>query len=399
MKIIQVNNEHRLLGGSDFVARSTVDLLRRRGHEVYCLTARSSELGEGVLGRIRAFMNGLYSRSGVRDIRVLLTQENVDIVHVHELYPFISPWILPVCRQAGVPVVMTCHDHRLSCPIAFHINRGHICERCANGSQLWCVIENCRRNIFESISYSLRSTLSQQFRLFGDNVTIFIALAQFAKNRLQSIGVAENRICVIPNASSVSDVPTDASKGKYIAYVGRIAPEKGLETLIDASRITGLPVKIAGDTSGMPQIERKSPDNVTFIGRVDKEKIEQLYREARFIVVPSECYEMCPLVISEAMGQGLPVIASDIGGLAELVVDGKTGLLFRPGNKDQLASQMRYLWNNPKLCFEFGLAGWERAGRKYTEDHYYTNLVSAYEKALTIASGEDAGLNHTRRSG
>jgi glycosyltransferase involved in cell wall biosynthesis len=354
MTILQINNEHRTIGGSDIVAEYTTSILREKGHNVFCFISKSSEIGNSLSGKARAFLQGIYSQSAVAKITELILTNKPDIVHIHEVYPLISPWILPVCKKYHIPIVMTCHDYRLSCPIAVHLRNGSICNRCHGGHEYWCFLLNCRKSLFESLAYSLRSFIASRYRLFIDNVTLFIALTEFAKRRLLEMGIKEERIIIIPNTAPTVDSPIDSSRGEYAAYIGRISPEKGISTLVEAARISGVPVKIAGDYSMMSELVAKSPSNVQFVGNIAHDQIFHFYQKARYVVVPSEWYEMCTLVILEAMGQGLPVIASDIGGLSELVKNEETGLLFRPKDVEQLAVQIRYLWERPDLCRKLG---------------------------------------------
>ena len=176
----------------------------------------------------------------------------------------------------------------------------------------------------------------------------------------------------------------EPSTGDYAAYVGRISPEKGLDTILAAaSLLPELNVQVAGEGQTRRTLAANAPQNVKFIGALSRERIASFYRQARFIVVPSKWFEMCPLVISEAMSHGLPVIASNIGGLPELVDDEVTGLLFEPGNPEDLADKMKRLWENPDLCRKMGQAGREKAIREYSEEIYYERLIGFYEKAVT----------------
>jgi glycosyltransferase involved in cell wall biosynthesis len=126
------------------------------------------------------------------------------------------------------------------------------------------------------------------------------------------------------------------------------------------------------------------PSNVQLLGQLPSQDLPSFYRGARFVVLPSVNYEMCPLVISEAMSHGVPVIASRIGGIPELVDDGRTGLLFEPGNADDLQRKIQRLWNNARLCQELGRAAWEKATTEFSEDTYYARLMNVYRYAMEL---------------
>jgi len=382
MKIIQVHNWHRYGGGSDAVVEATTSLLRERGHEALLFTRDSGKLGRGLSGRMKAFVCGIYSPSGRSAMRKLLREHKPDIVHVHELYPFISPWALVECKRAGVPVVMTCHDYRLSCPVALHWHNATPCLSCKRGRDYWCVLKNCRGNLFESTGYALRSTVARKLRLFQGNVTRYITPSAFVKALMIEVGFSDETIDVVPNMVTLPEADGDPSQGRYVAYVGRIAPEKGVETLVESAQMTGLPVQLAGDHTPMPDVLKESPPNVTFVGHLHGKDLSSFYHNARFLVIPSVSWEPFGLVIVEAMAQGLPVIASRTGGIPELVDDGVTGLLFEPGNEEDLSGKMRWLWEHNRVSRQMGLAGREKAVREYSDDVYSQRLLAVYETSI-----------------
>ena len=385
MKIIQVHNWYRFGCGEDAVFDATTALLKRRGKRVVQFTRNSWDIEPGLAGRLRAFAQGIYSRSSAHDVAQLIEREHPDVVHVHNLYPLISPSLLVTCRRLNVPVVMTCHNYRLMCPTAFHLNNGGVCERCCGGREYWCILKNCRGNIFESVAYALRNAVAQKFRLFKDNVTFFIAPTEFLKARLVDAGFRDQHIADLPYPVPIPDSGIEAAGGQYIAYAGRISPEKGIDTLLAAAaRLPEVPVRIAGDGPIRRQLFEKAPKNARSLGLLDRPQMWNFYRKARFLLVPSVWFEVSPMVILEAMSHGLPVIASRIGGLAELVEDGVTGFLFEPGNVEDLADKMKLLWENPDLCRQMGEAGREKAIREYSEDVYYKRLMAVYKKAIEI---------------
>jgi glycosyltransferase involved in cell wall biosynthesis len=253
------------------------------------------------------------------------------------------------------------------------------------GKEYWCALKNCRSNIWESVAYALRSAVARKLRYFHKNVTLFIALTKFAREHLVQAGFEGDRIFVLPNMVAVEDSPTDPFQGRYVAFAGRMSPEKGVDTLLAAGRLLpDIPVCLAGDGPMMPAVVKQVSPNATFLGRLDTQEMTAFYRSARFLVIPSRCFEMCPLVVGEAMSHGLPVIASRIGGLPELVENNVTGFLFEPGNSEDLARKVRLLWDNPDLCRKMGQAGREKAIREYNKDVYYRRLMAVYERAIEV---------------
>ena len=387
MKVLQVYNNYRSGGGGETaVVMQTRDILRKHGHSVRMLE-RDSRTITSLSGKAAAFASGMYSFRAKREMADIIQTDRPELVHVHNLYPLFSPSVLVACREMSVPVVMTLHNYALTCPSWHHVRGGVVCQRCVGGREHWCVIHNCRENIFESVGYALRAATSRRLRLLVDNVTLFIALTEFAKQQLLSAGFEDKQIVVMPNGVSLPDGSADPTTGSYAGFIGRLSSEKGISTLLDAGRITGIPIHIAGEGPERPQLSHDAPKNVEFAGQLNRTGVSAFYREARFIVVPSKWFEGFPLVIAEAMSQGLPVIASRIGGLPEIVEDGVTGFLFEPGNAEDLAIKMRSLWENPVLCQQMGRAALQKVMRKYTEDIYFRNLMAVYQRAVLRAHG------------
>lgn len=390
MKVLQVHNQYRFDGGENVMYQSIVRLLRKNGHEV-CVFERNSKDLRGLDGKIQALTEGVYSRSARKSVAVLLKKERPDIVHVHNLYPLISPSVLVACREAQLPVVMTCQNYRSTCPISYHFRKGSVCELCCGGREFWCVLKNCRESLPESIGYALRNAAARKWRLFGDNVTLYVPPTEFVKRRAVEAGLPADRIVVVPNVISAPDSGSYASgDGNYVAYAGRISPEKGIDTLLASAHRTGLPVRLAGDYSSMPGIVKTAPASAQFIGYLNSTQLNGFYRDARFLVVPSVWFEPFGLVAAEAMSRGLPVIASKMGGLSEIIEDGVTGLLFEPGNVEDLAAKMKLLWESPSMCRQMGMAGRRKAIREYSEDVYYKRLMEVYKKAMQIQGKSNA---------
>jgi len=360
-------------------------MLRHKGHKIFIFKRKSGNI-KGLWRKICAFTKSIYSSSAKKEFSTILKREHPDVVHVHNLYPLISPSVLVACRESDVPVVMTCHNYRLICPTGLFFDGGEICKRCKDGREYWCVLKNCRNNIFESFCYASRNAVARKMRFFQDNVTFYVPPTEFVKHKLVDAGFPEEWIRVIPNMVSIPDSDVDPSSGDYVAYAGRISPEKGIDTLLAAAtKVHEVPVRLAGEGPRMAQMVKDAPKNAIFVGFLKGVDISAFYEKARFLVVSSICFESFGLVVVEAMSYGLPVIASRIGGIPEIVEDGVTGFLFEPGNADELAEKMKLLWENPELCRQMGKAGREKAIREYSEDVYYERLMAVYDEALAMS--------------
>jgi glycosyltransferase involved in cell wall biosynthesis len=335
-------------------------------------------------GKWEAFISGIYSPSAKRSFMRTIERERPDIIHVHDLYPLLV-WILPACREAGVPVVMTVHNYRLTCPTLFHFHKGKVCEKCCGGREYWCILRNCRGDLFESTAFALHNVVARRRRLFVENITIFIAITEFARTRLEKAGLPPDRIEILPNMTNLPDSPVDTSGGTHASYVGRFSSEKGLEVLLAAARISpSVAVSLAGDYSGMPELPHCLPPNARLVGHLNETQLHRFYHDSRFMVVPSKWFEVCPLTVLEAMGHGLPVIASRIGSLEGMVEEGVTGLLFEPNNSRELAGKMCLLWEDDELRRKLGQASREKAMSTYSADAYYMKLMNIYKRAVQM---------------
>lgn len=390
MRVLLVHNKYGAHSGEETIVDTIGDFLESHGHEVAWFSRSSEELSAMRFGKLRSFFAGIYNPFSRRAFRRLLEERKPDIVHIQNLFPFISPSILPECRKAGVTVVMTVQNYRLICPNGLHMVRGRVCEKCCGGREYWCVLRNCEENIFKSLGYALRSYVTRKWGYFIDNVTLFAAVTQFQRKRLIDEGFPEERIVVNPNMASIDDSLSEddsAKPGDFVAHIGRISPEKGIPTLIEAAwQCPGIPFKTTGTLDRMREMAGRAPKNFKFVGFLDSPSLTNFFVTSRMIVICTICFEGFPMVVVEAMLHGKAVICSRIGGLPEIVEDGKTGLLFEPGNVKELADKIQYLWDRPDLCREMGQAGREKALREYSPVRYYERLMAAYDKARALAS-------------
>lgn len=360
--------------------------MKQHGHQVIDAIRSSSGIADSMPRKIAAAINGVYSFSAVSEMERLIKAERPDVVHAHNIYPQWSPSVFRVCRELGVPTVLHVHCHYLTCPNWYHMRNGEICQLCCGGKEYKCLTTKCRGSYTESAAYFLRSYVARKFRLFVDNVNLFVTDSHFLKDSLIAAGFPEQRIVVLYNAVS-DDVAANDGKvdgDGYIGYCGRLSPEKGVRVLIEAARRSGLSVRIAGDGPERGRLEKNAPSNVTFVGYLDRKSIGSFYRGCRFLVLPSLCFEAFGLVAAEAMSHGKPVIGSRIGGIPEIVRHDQTGLLVEPGDSQELANQMSALWTDTARCLQYGRAGQEAVRTECSADAYYTGLLSAYSRAVDI---------------
>lgn len=387
MKILVVHNKYGRLSGEEVVVQNIQKLLMEKGHDVINYFRESAELESLVFGSFRAFISGIYNYQSIRDLKDLLKVENPDIVHIHNVYPIISPAILPALKKAGIPVVMTVHNYRLICPNGLFLKDGKVCEKCSGGKEYNCIINNCEKNVFKSLGYAIRNYVARKKKYYSENVSFFACLTEFQKSKILSEGYPEEKLRVISNISDSDDeaIENTGDMGKQVGFIGRISHEKGIDTLIDASKILKkIPFRAAGSIDRMPEALNLIDENFGFSGHLDKKSLFNFTQKCRIIVLPTLCYEGFPTVIVEAMLHGKPVICSRIGGLPEIVDEGVTGLLFEPGNSMELAEKIQYLWEHPEICEEMGKSGRARAMTLYSSSRYYASIVKMYHEAIAV---------------
>jgi len=376
MRIAIVHNAYGKPSGEEVAVETHIALLQARGHEVVRFQRSSAELETMTLGNARAFFTGIYNPAARRAFARFLDREQPDLVHVHNLFPLISPSILAECRR--VPTVMTLHNFRLICPNALLLRDGRICHDCLGGHEYRCVLHNCERSFPKSLGYALRTAFVRRRSLLG-NIRRFICLTAFQRDLFVREGFPAEKMAVVPNAipqawleasrGEACLAPTTPSSDQFVGYVGRVSPEKDVPTLLEAARrLPDVPFKIAGSYWRMPEQIRNTTPNVEFVGHLEQDALRDFYRRMRVLVFATRCYENFPVTLLEAMAQGIPVVCARIGGLPEIV----EGAFYEPGNADDLAAQIRESWNR-------GVSGRAKALRDYHPDVVMRKLMTVYD--------------------
>ena len=387
MKLLFVHNKYGKRSGEEIMLERIVALLRARGHEVDTWFADSAQIS-GVSGKLGAAASGIHSPSSRQAIARRIARDQPDIVQVQNLYPLISPAVLPVIADAGVPIVMRLSNYRLVCPNGLLLSHGKVCEACCGGREWNCVTRNCENDLFKSAAYAVRNAVARKRGHYRDNVSRYYAQTSFQRSVLVREGYPAERIDVIPNMIEVPEEAPAWSPGSFVGFVGRLSPEKGIATLFAAAaRTPELTYRLAGSL-GVYEGRTDIPPNVELLGNLGEEDLARFYREAAMIVTPSIWYEGFPGVVIEAMRHSRPVIVSDIGGLPELVAGGQAGMLVPPGDDAALAQAITGLLVDDDARRALGEAGFAHVKSQYTYDLYYERLMATYRRAM--ASGVPA---------
>ena len=373
MNLLIVHNDYGIYSGEEAAVDRMIADATECGHTVSLLRRSSAGKRERTWGKIRGFFAGIYSISGRREMRRALREYRPNIILIHNLYPFISPAVLPICHRAGIPVVMTVHNYRLICPTGLFLRNGMPCEKCLDNGNEWdCVRYNCEQSRSRSLGYMLRNRVSRRHRYYLDNVSYYCCLTTFQREKLIVAGFDPKRLHIVPNYINFESIPEPITPGNCIAYVGRLSPEKGFDLVIEvARRHPELSFRFAGDFRDgvVPQV----PANVLLLGKQTSEELTSLYRDARFVVIPSRCYEGFPSVLIEAASHARTCIVPNHGPFADLITSPKDGsrygILFKPNNIDDLELQIVTLWGDKEQCRKMGKHAYENCRVRFEKNH------------------------------
>ncbi len=389
MKILLVHNKYQQPGGEDVVFEQERKLLESAGHEVaaYCRTNDEIKNYSG-FKRLTLIKNTISSDDSRRQVLEVLQREEPELVHIHNTFMMISPSIYSACREAGVPVVQTLHNYRLLCPAANFFRDGHVCEECEEHGVWRGVRYGCYRGSrVATATVAAMLTVHRQQHTYTKSIDRFIALSNFARSKFIAGGLPGERIKVKPNF--VDPDPGERTQGGgYAVFVGRLSEEKGLETLVTAwaQLRNRVPLVMVGDGPVGPGLRKlaqeKGITSIDFRGRLPRNEAQEIVKGSSFMILPSECYENFPMGMVEAFACGVPVIASRLGALHELVDDGRTGLHFTPGSPQELAEKVEWAWSHPERLREMGKEARREFENRYTAEKNYAMLMNIYKSVI-----------------
>ncbi|WP_011582194.1 MULTISPECIES: glycosyltransferase [Chelativorans] len=295
----------------------------------------------GVLTKALDAAKVIYSFEAQRKLSQLIAAAPPTIAHAHNVYHHLSPAIFSTLKNAGIPVVMTAHDLKLACPAYKMLRQGMICEQCKGGRIYNVALNRCVKDSAAVSGVVFIETLVHRFLgLYRDKIDRIVVPSRFYREKLIEWGWPGEKLVYIPNFVDVSQIKTGWTERDYFVYAGRLAPEKGIATLIRAAALAGQKLLIAGtgpEEKALRDLALASGADVTFAGYVSGEKLHRLIGESKALVLPSEWYENAPISILEAYALGRPVIGSAIGGIPEMIREGETGRTAKAGSPEDLA--------------------------------------------------------------
>jgi|HubBroStandDraft_5_1064220.scaffolds.fasta_scaffold00479_3 glycosyltransferase involved in cell wall biosynthesis len=389
MKIVLVHNTYLEQGGEDVVFWQERRLLQEAGHQVLEYQRFNREMAQySAARRLTMIGRTVWASDSYREFTELLRRERPEIVHVHNTFPLISPSILWACKRERVPVVHTLHNYRLLCPGANFIRQGKPCEDCTKGSIWQSVAHGCYRNSHaQTAAVALMLSVHRAKKTWTRAVDRYIVLTEFARSRFVNSGFPPDKITVKPNCVD-PDPGKRSGEPSYALFVGRISEEKGAHTLLKAWR--QMPkhcsLRMVGDGPSRAELESEvrggGLSNVSFTGRLPRERVIEEMKGAHFVVFPSQLYENLPLTIIEAFACGVPVVASKLGAMQEIVSEDRTGQFFQAANADDLARSVRRAWEQPQYMRHLGDNARAEYEAKYTAAANYRRLMEIYGQVL-----------------
>jgi glycosyltransferase involved in cell wall biosynthesis len=385
MKILIAHNAYQHRGGEDAVVDAEISLLREHGHEVEIYRLHNDALKQ--MSGAAAAVSAVWSHRSSGDIDHLCDRFAPDVIHVHNTFPLISPSLYWAAARRAVPVVQTLHNFRLLCPQAIFLRDGKICEDCIGKLPWRAVVRKCyRESAAQSAVVTGMLAVHRAIGTYRERVTRYIALNKFARDKYVEGGLPAARFRIKPNfAPSMQERSWNDRHGGL--YVGRLSSEKGLEVLAGATRLAAqVPIEVIGGGPLEPLARQAFGDR--YLGFRPLDDIMRRMQTAQFMVLPSICYENSPRTIVEAFSCGLPVIASRLGALADIVTDGVTGLLFTPGDARDLAEKIAWAAAHPEQMAHMGQAARAEYEAHYTPERNHEMLMDIYEDAITAVHRE-----------
>jgi glycosyltransferase involved in cell wall biosynthesis len=390
LRVLVLHNRYRFAGGEDVVVQQETAMLREFGAKVRLFEVNNNSI-VSPRQQIRAATGTFYSRQMRSEVSEVIRQFRPTVMHVHNFMPRLSPSVYDAAQEHGCPVVQTLHNYRLLCANAQLFRDNQPCHDCVGRAYGWPgVLHRCYRG--SALGSGVVAGMTAWHRARGTwktRVDRYIVLTRFARDLFAQSGVIPiDRMCVKPNA--VVDSGVGIGGGNYLLYVGRLSPEKGIRVLLQAAREGdgfSIPLKIAG--AGPLEGEVRAAEcagRVEYLGSQPRAEIALLMQQATALLFPSLWYEGLPVVIIEAFATGLPVVASRLGAIAELVAPEKNGLLAEPGSVEEFQIAVKRLTSSRESRTELGRNARVTYETNYTPQANLQMLLKVYEEACSSST-------------
>lgn len=386
LSVLFVHNRYQERGGEDSVFEAESALLEAHGHRIERLVFDNKDLPKGrspgTLLRIAA--NTVWSKQAQQRLQLAINDFKPNVVHFHNTLPQVSPAAYGVARRNGAVVVQTLHNFRLVCPSGLMYRDGKPCESCVGDAvPLAGVLHGCYRGSrAQTATVATMLAVHRARGTWEHDVDLYLSPSEFLKSKVVEGGISPDKILVKPNF-----VSPDPGPGPHhypnVLFVGRLTETKGIDTLLQAYERNACdlpPLRIAGDGDLAPRVREAAENDprIVYLGPLSKEAVVEEMGRARALVFPSVWYENFPVTIVEAFARGLPVIASRLGALPEIVKESVSGALFRAGDADDLASKLLDVREKAGHFATMGRSARETYLARYSGERAYEQLLNAY---------------------
>lgn len=404
MKILLINNFHYRKGGSESVYFNTADILRKNGHEVIffstideknisCRQSHYFTAQNSSVLKIKGVRNFFFNTDAKCKLEELIVAEKPDIAHVHLFWGGISPSIFDTLHKHHIPLIHTAHDYRMVCPAyTFKLPDGTICEQCKGKHFYKCATQRCSKgSLMQSLIMSAEMYVRNKWFAPVKNIDGFVFVSRFSYDKHQQYlsGLTNDNSVILYNTTPrVDDRFTNTQARKYFLFFGRLSHEKGVGTLIKTFlQIPNAQLLIVGTGPEEASLRKMVADsnamNIEFAGYKNGDDLKSIICNASFIVVPSEWYENNPMTIVESYTMGVPVIGSRIGGIPEIIEEGKTGYTFTPKDSTELCGIIeRAIALSHQEYMQMSDCARQFAINNFDEQRYYITLMDFYNKIL-----------------
>lgn len=349
---------------------------------------------------LKALKNSVVSLEAMKNIDALLDIHDIAFAHLHIIHHWVTPAIIWKLKERGIPIIWTLHEYKLLCPEGSFVSHGKVCEKCFGGKFYSCATNTCKKGSF--LASSLASFDAYFYNKSGiyNKVDAYLCPSEFLLKKFKQFNFQESKLkltnycydiaSIDAYLKSRTEIEETVEPEKFILYVGRIEKLKGIKTLIDAVEHTPIKLKIAGTGAYLDEateyVQKNNITNVQFIGFQTKDSVYDLTVRSVCVVCPSEWYENYPFSVIESLLLSKPVIGSTMGGIPELVLEGKTGFLHEPGDSLTLREKMLILWDDKGLCEKLGRQARDYAYSKVNFDTHW-DIIKNIIDALPIKSG------------
>ena len=395
MKILLANKYYYLRGGDCIYTIELEKLLKSYGHKVAIFSMQHPnnlesnyneyfpsevDFAKKSFGSLfKAFTRPFGSKEVKKKLSQLLQKFEPDIVHLNNIHSQLSPILAEISYKKNIPVIWTLHDYKLLCPAHSCLRYKTPCKLCFN-NKINVLKYRCVKGILGSIIAFLEAKCWNRKKI-EKYTTRYIAPSHFLKSKMIEGDFDAYKITANHNFIAFHKFVNEFTpKELYYCYVGRLSQEKGVETLITtAIKIKDYKLKIIGTGPLHDKLKNKyNYPHIEFVGFKKWEELKIFLQKARFMVLPSECYENNPLSAIEAFSQGTPVLGANIGGIPELIKPNINGLLFEPGNPEDLKAKIHKMF---AVSFDYGEIV-NDAKKKYSSEGYYHNIHEIYQQAI-----------------